>query len=103
MQSIEELPEHESPELFGMHPNVDLTFRKLQVQEAIQVILDTQPQGPNSDGRSSIEVTVDGLCSELLTKARPSSHHEIHTVDNMDDLVGTDPLESILHAISNAS
>lgn len=75
VQSIEELPEHESPELFGMHPNVDLTFRKLQVQEAIQVILDTQPQGPTSNGSGSIEDTVDGICLELLTKARPSSHH----------------------------
>lgn len=70
MQSIEETPNQESPELFGMHPNVDLTFRKLQVQGAVQVIMDTQPQGPTAEGSSSIEETVDRLCEELLTKAR---------------------------------
>ncbi len=72
VQSIEELPEHVSPELFGLHPNVDLTFRRLEVQGAIQVILDTRPQGPTVDGSNSIEDTVDALCEELLNKARLS-------------------------------
>ena len=74
MQSIEDFPDQENPELFGMHPNVDLTFRKLQVQGAIQVIFGTQPQGPTIDGSSSVEDTVDRLCEELLTKAWPSCH-----------------------------
>lgn len=29
--AIEQLPGQESPEIFGMHPNADLTFRALQV------------------------------------------------------------------------
>ena len=69
MQAIEDMPNQDSPELFGMHANVDLTFRKLQVQAAIQVILDTQPQGASVSGASSVEDTVDGLCEELLAKA----------------------------------
>lgn len=31
-KAIEELPGQESPGIFGMHPNADLTFRSLQVQ-----------------------------------------------------------------------
>ena len=69
MQAIEDMPNQDSPELFGMHANVDLTFRKLQVQAAIQVILDTQPQGASVSGANSVEETVDGLCKELLAKA----------------------------------
>ena len=69
MQAIEDMPNQDSPELFGMHANVDLTFRKLQVQAAIQVILDTQPQGASVSGASSVEELVDGLCEELLAKA----------------------------------
>ncbi len=30
-QAVEDLPNQESPELFGLHPNADLTFRTLQV------------------------------------------------------------------------
>ncbi|CAK0759668.1 Dynein gamma chain, flagellar outer arm [Coccomyxa viridis] len=70
-KAIEDMPNQDSPELFGMHANVDLTFRKLQVQAAIQVILDTQPQGASASGASSVEETVDALCEELLAKAPP--------------------------------
>ena len=31
VQAIEEIPNQDSPELFGLHPNADLTFRTLQV------------------------------------------------------------------------
>ena len=69
MQAIEDLPDQESPELFGMHANVNLTFRRLQVQAAIQVIMETQPRGVSVGGNNDIEDMVDQLCEDLLLKA----------------------------------
>jgi dynein heavy chain len=31
--AIEALPGQESPEIYGLHPNADLTFRTLQVRQ----------------------------------------------------------------------
>lgn len=69
VQAIEDLPDQESPELFGMHANVNLTFRRLQVQAAIQVIMETQPRGVSVGGNNDIEDMVDRLCEDLLLKA----------------------------------
>ena len=33
--AVEGLPGQESPEIYGLHPNADLTFRTLQVQEGM--------------------------------------------------------------------
>lgn len=68
LQAIEELPGQESPEIFGLHPNADLTFRTLQVQAAVQIIMDTQPKGAGGGGGLSREEIVDRICEDLLSK-----------------------------------
>jgi dynein heavy chain len=66
--AIEALPGQESPEIYGLHPNADLTFRTLQVQEAMSTILDTMPKGAGGGGGLSREETVDHICQDLLSK-----------------------------------
>ena len=72
LQAIEELPGQESPEIFGLHPNADLTFRTLQVQSAVQIIMDTQPKGAGGGGGLSREEIVDRICEDLLSKVSSS-------------------------------
>jgi len=67
---VEDLPAQESPELFGMHANADLTFRTLSVQAAVRLVLDTRPQGGGGGGGLSREDAVDRICEDLLHKAR---------------------------------
>ena len=76
LQAIEELPGQESPEIFGLHPNADLTFRTLQVQAGVQLIVDTQPKGGSGGGRLSREQVVDRICEDLLSKviSSPALH-----------------------------
>ncbi|KAK9841874.1 hypothetical protein WJX81_008571 [Elliptochloris bilobata] len=71
-KAVEDLPAQESPELFGMHPNADLTFRTLNVQAAVRLVLDTRPQGGGGGGGGrSREDTVDRICEDLLHKVPP--------------------------------
>eukprot|EP00879_Flechtneria_rotunda_P023748 GHRR01025141.1.p1 GENE.GHRR01025141.1~~GHRR01025141.1.p1 ORF type:complete len:364 (+),score=99.40 GHRR01025141.1:346-1437(+) len=69
--AIEGLPNQESPEVYGLHPNADLTFRTLQVQEAMATILDTMPKGSGGGGGLSREEMVDKICEDLLSKCPP--------------------------------
>lgn len=54
--------------MFGLHPNADLTFRTLQAQEAVQLILDIQPKGGGAAGGGGRDDAVDAACQELLAK-----------------------------------
>lgn len=65
---IEKLPATESPEIFGLHPNADLTYRTLNVTEAVSTIMETMPKSGGAAGGLSREEVVDKLCEELLAK-----------------------------------
>eukprot|EP00898_Chlorokybus_atmophyticus_P005691 jgi/Chlat1/6122/Chrsp409S05665 len=68
---IDALPGQESPELFGLHSNADLTFRTLQVQQTLNTIIDTQPKNASSSTGLSREETVDRIAEDLLSKVPP--------------------------------
>lgn len=72
--AVEALPGQESPEIFGLHPNADLTFRTLQVQEGMATILDTMPKGAGGSSGLSREETVDRICEDLLSKVCRHQH-----------------------------
>lgn len=67
-KAIEDLPAQESPGIFGLHANADLTFRSLQVQAGLQLILDTQPAGAQVGEGVSKEDVADKICEDLLAK-----------------------------------
>jgi dynein heavy chain len=50
---IGKIPDVDSPEVLGLHPNADLTFRFKEVSQLLNTILDTQPkQSSSSEGGS---------------------------------------------------
>ena len=66
--AIEKLPAQDSPEIFGLHPNADLTFRTLAVADLVGTVTSTMPKsGGGGEGLSPAEI-VDGIAADLLAK-----------------------------------
>ena len=85
---IKTFPSIDSPEVFGLHPNADLTFRKKEVDALLNTILDTQPKtSSDSDGGMSREDVVSAKCSELLGTA-PDNYVEDHYLDQIQKMGG---------------
>jgi dynein heavy chain len=62
------LPEIDTPEIYGLHPNADLTFRLKEATAFITTLSDTQPkQAGGGAGRSLDDVVMD-KAAELLGK-----------------------------------
>ena len=67
-QAIEDMPQEESPEVFGLHANADLTFRTLQARDRLQIFRDTRPAESSRKAGASREDVVDKMAEELLAK-----------------------------------
>jgi dynein heavy chain len=63
-----DLPDVDSPEVFGLNLNADLQFREAQAVEVFDTILETQPKGGGGGGGKSREEIVTDMCIDLLSK-----------------------------------
>jgi dynein heavy chain len=67
MKYIDKFPDIDSPEILGLHPNADLTFRFKEVTQLLETILETQPkQSGAAEGGKTREEIVSEKCLELL-------------------------------------
>jgi len=64
---ISEFPSHDSPEIFGLHVNADLTFGTSEANYILNTIMDTQPkeQASKSGAKSRDEIVYE-KADELL-------------------------------------
>lgn len=63
----------DGPEVFGLHPNADLTFRNKEGQQLLVTLMETQPkQAAGSTGRTR----EDMVCNTVTVRLRILS--EIH-------------------------
>jgi dynein heavy chain len=63
------MPGNDTPCIFGLHANADLTFRLKESLEMITVLIDTQPKEASAGGGMSREDQVkEKIEKELLPK-----------------------------------
>jgi len=61
-------PEIDSPEIFGLHPNADLTFRNKEANALLTQMGETQPKGGGSGGGKSPADIVSEKATEILER-----------------------------------
>jgi dynein heavy chain len=84
---IKAFPETDSPELFGLHPNADLTFRQNESNALINSLLETQPKDSGGGDGGSREDTVLEKCTDFLRRL-PSDFVEEEYKEQIDKLGG---------------
>ncbi|XP_043921456.1 dynein axonemal heavy chain 5-like [Protopterus annectens] len=68
MQHIEMLPMVDTPEVFGLHPNADITYQTNMANETLSTIVNIQPKDSGGGGGETREAMVQHLANEMLDK-----------------------------------
>uniref|UniRef100_A0A6I8N0V6 Dynein axonemal heavy chain 5 n=1 Tax=Ornithorhynchus anatinus TaxID=9258 RepID=A0A6I8N0V6_ORNAN len=71
LQYIEQLPSVDSPEVFGLHPNADITHQTNMANESLSTIVSIQPKDSSAGGGEAREATVRRLADDMLKKLPP--------------------------------
>ncbi|KAI3354986.1 hypothetical protein L3Q82_004777 [Scortum barcoo] len=71
LQHIEALPLVDSPEVFGLHPNADITYQTNLANETLSTIISIQPKDSGGGAGETREASVQRLANEMLEKLPP--------------------------------
>ncbi|XP_056221074.1 dynein axonemal heavy chain 8 [Seriola aureovittata] len=78
LQHVEALPLVDSPEVFGLHPNADITYQTNLANETLSTIINIQPKDSGGGAGETREASVQRLANEMLEKLPPDyMPHEV--------------------------
>ncbi|XP_072567808.1 dynein axonemal heavy chain 5 [Paramormyrops kingsleyae] len=68
LQYIDTLPLVDTPEVFGLHPNADITYQTNMANQTLSTIVNIQPKDSGGGGGETREAAVLRLANEMLEK-----------------------------------
>lgn len=88
LEYISSMPRKDSPVIFGLHNNADLTFRLKESIEMINTLVDTQPKDASGGSGKSREEEVKDKLEKDLIPMLPPDFIEIDVRDRLKVMKG---------------
>lgn len=82
------MPRKDSPVIFGLHPNADLTFRLKESIEMVNTLIDTQPKDTGGGSGKSREEEVKEKLEKELIPMLPADFIELDIKDRLRVMKG---------------
>jgi dynein heavy chain len=91
---INDLPLTEAPEVFGMHPNADITFQMQETRKMMECVVSIQPRATTAEGGQSPDDLVAALAEEIEGNVLPPMDTD-DAADGLFDRTDSGQLKSL--------